>query len=238
MPVYVGVNGVRREVSNIEVGRNGTARHVVEGYCGVNGVARSFWDDISQIQRIEFRACKLVRFIPNTSDFMDITTSQASSYGSYSIGSNSIQVSSSCVGYGLSVEFKDYIVFSSGREKEWGMYQLCRQGHTFSISYSGNVSVTTNYTYPQGIYLLWSFGTDIGPGSFNGSASYSYTITSSTSSVLENTSKLGTGQSLYWSLEVGAGLVSGSGTQYTSLYLPSTITIDGVSIPCQFVNAL
>lgn len=41
--VYVGVNGISRNVKNIYVGINGVARKVVKGYVGVNGIARQFW---------------------------------------------------------------------------------------------------------------------------------------------------------------------------------------------------
>lgn len=41
--LYVGVNGIARQVNNIYVGVNGVARKVIKGYVGVGGVARPFW---------------------------------------------------------------------------------------------------------------------------------------------------------------------------------------------------
>lgn len=41
--LYVGVNGIARQVNNMYVGVNGVARKVIKGYVGVGGVARPFW---------------------------------------------------------------------------------------------------------------------------------------------------------------------------------------------------
>lgn len=238
MAIYAGVNGATRRISHIDTGVNGTARHVPEVYVGVNGVKRKAFTLTDSLARIEFRSRKISKYIKSSDTFEEITTSSDSIYGSYSISNHSIQVSGNYKGYGLAIAFEDYAVFTDGHSQRLGIYECCKRGYTFSISYSGTVSVTTNSTYPQGTYILWSLGTDLGPGSFNGSASYSKTITSSTSSVVENVDKLYSGNSVSWSLEVGAGLVSGSGTQYTTLNLPSTMTIDGVSVPCMFVDDL
>ena len=42
--IYVGVNNVAKEVSDVYVGVNGTARRVIKGYVGVNDVAEKFYD--------------------------------------------------------------------------------------------------------------------------------------------------------------------------------------------------
>lgn len=45
--LYVGVNGIARQVNNIYVGVNGVARKVIKGYVGVGGVARLFYELIT-----------------------------------------------------------------------------------------------------------------------------------------------------------------------------------------------
>lgn len=45
--LYVGVNGIARQVNNIYVGVNGVARKVIKGYIGVGGVARLFYELIA-----------------------------------------------------------------------------------------------------------------------------------------------------------------------------------------------
>ncbi len=226
MSAFVGVDGVCRQVSGIEIGYASLALHVLSGYCGVNGSMRSFLDVVDQIQRIEFRATTLYKRLLASDTSEEISASESSSYGSYSINSSRIRVSASNRGYGLSIGCKDVIVFQDGHEISYLLSNLCDNGHSFSLSLDGTLSVSwVGSSYVEGTYMLWCYGTELYSGHFETSTSFSKTITS-----IADEGK--------WALEVGAGLQSGSGTHYTTLNLPSAMTIDNVSIPCEFVDAL
>jgi len=230
MGVYVGVNGVKRDVTGIDVGVSGIVRHAPCGYCGVNGSARSFLDMVDQIQWIEFRIERLqsatVGSDYNFSNREDIPKSECSSYGSYSVSDSTLSVYSENIGKGLLVSVADYAIFKDGCEKRHILGTLKEQGKSVSISLNGYLGGhyygSSNF---YGAYSIYYFNESIYSGSFDGSVSFSKTYGNSAI------------DTSYYAFFIGAGEVSGDGYQTTRVTINS-LTADGVSIPYKFMDTL
>ena len=50
--LYIGVNGIAREVKKIYIGVNGVAREVKKGYIGIGGSAREFFSSGKRIKEL------------------------------------------------------------------------------------------------------------------------------------------------------------------------------------------
>lgn len=218
--VYCGVSGVARKTNRIYYGSSGVARDVVQGYTGVNSVARQFWDPLSSIKQVIFKATNYFKGTATSEGITNVTSATQAEFTSHggtltvNTSNKYIQVQAATVGKAVCITGSPYILLNNGVELSWSDYIYLFGNNTNHITFN-----ITFYAYmPSGSYRYYStfFKTTVTTSNGN---STTKTISAPTS-----------GQ-----FDVGGGAYSGSGVLTTKLTFNSC-TINGTSIPISVAN--
>lgn len=224
MGIYVGVNGVRRKISQPYVGVNGVRRTISKGFCGRYGGRYQFFGPLEDVASVEIRVSGAWIHDRSSSSVHSTSLSEISRYATVSISSNMLSVECGITGKEVQVYAHVYAVFADGHEVL--IYYLTEEQPAYGASISWPVSYyisITSSTSDRVSGTRWNncCGTDVRPGYFEDSDSGSVTLTTLTNCFVE----------------VGSGIKSGSGWHYTQMSF-GNIIIDGRNVPVRVISQL
>lgn len=221
MGIYAGVDGVVREVQNMEVGRSYVVRHSQIWKAGVDGVVRDLMPLTDQIDHILVAPTYIYTYTINSSgeyvstDGYDLET--ATKYGSVTIDTTNKYVQVQCT-----TALKEILLLSS-------IYVVYKDGHRSGFydvinkeTDNGFSMKVTAYEYfsTTGWYYSYCLGQPVKSDYVSGSETTTATITTASG---------------YYSEVMAALRYSGT---VRSRQTFTTITINGISFPVKISNEL
>ena len=219
--MFVGVDGITREVKSIFACCESAVRGIQKGLCGIDGVDRVLLS--RKIVRIEARPDTffIVRVdsngIAHEDEVFSTDPAQMGAYGFTQTNSGTMmRLTAATVGYHAIMNYKLYVVFDDGTVES--IYTVLSSNIASSF-----VVQVKSYVYANNcncLYYMSFLGHSFIQNGFSGSATET--------SVLDyKDTKVG-GAKLH------LGKVSGSGSTYEYLNVTSC-TVDGVEVPFKFV---
>lgn len=179
MAIYTGVDGVVREIENVDIGYYGRAGHLAIMKAGIDGVNRDLLDVTSQIQGLEIDVSYInVYTVDSNGNWTEDNGNSleiANKYGSVKVTSNSITVTCTTRYKVLDLTYYVYVVYKDGhKEMLSDLMDKVKSEKDFSLKVYGY-----EYFRNDGKYINVCMGVKVLENYVNNSASKTMTITNS-----------------------------------------------------------